>query len=177
MVNFLAIILYIIAYFGENVEKIGGKWLIFEFIYDSIICMNRDNKRGKIDISGLTKPPENQEYDVAVYFSKRGLDVVFIRPSNIKGTNSPDFVMGGKNWEIKSPIKQSQRTFDETFSKATSQSANVIYDLRRTRASDEKFFLENLLRKRVSPKIKTLLVITRDGRLLTVKGKFDIMKL
>ena len=99
--------------------------------------------------------------------------MIFARPSSIKGSNSPDFQMCGKNWETKSPVGNSERTYDDAFRKALKQSRNIIFDLRRMSIISEDKCLKVLRKKALSPKLKTLLVITKDGRLLTLKGKFD----
>lgn len=97
-----------------------------------------------------------------------------MQPSNIAGTNSPDFVMCGKIWETKSPAGKSQRTFEDDFRKAMRQSEHIIFDLRRKADSQVKWCIQKLRKQSATPKIKTLLVITRK-ELLILKGKFDIM--
>ena len=135
-----------------------------------------NTKKGRVDISELNTPPEKHEYDTAKYFAERGYDVVFVKPSNIKGQNSPDFEMGGKIWETKSPTGSSERVFDNNFRKAMKQSEHIIFDLRRMKKQNEVWCLNKINRQKSSCKIKTLLVITGDGRLLICKGKFDIIK-
>ena len=134
-----------------------------------------DKKIGKIDISALNVPPEKHEYETAKYFANRGLDVVFIKPSDIKGFRSPDFKMNGKIWETKSPLNGKERTFEGILRKATKQSEHIIIDLRRSGAKEEKLYVNKIRRQSSTLKVKTLLVITRDGNLLTFKGKFDII--
>ena len=135
----------------------------------------KNNRLGKIDISALNVPPEKHEYETAKYFAKRGLDVSFIEPSNIQGTNSPDFEMCGKRWETKSPIGSNLRTYEDLFKKALKQSENIIFDLRRLKPSDEERCFNRLQYLRKVSKAKNLLIITRDGRLLTIKGRFAKM--
>ncbi len=134
-----------------------------------------NRKIGKIDISELNTPPERHEYETAKYFANRGFDVNFIKPSDIEGTNSPDFVMDGKMWETKSPIGSSVRTYEDNFKKAIKQSENIIFDLRRLKAPDERKCIKILVRRSGLAKIKNLIIITRDGRLLTEKGDFGII--
>lgn len=136
----------------------------------------RKIKKGKIDISELNVPPEKHEYETAKYFADRGFDVCFVKPHYTKGMTNPDFEMGGKIWETKSPTKYSDSSFEDNFRKATNQSRNVIFDLRRLNDSDEKKYLARLKKKERSRKINTLLVISRDGRVLTIKGSFAIME-
>lgn len=61
------------------------------------------------------------------------------------------------------------------FKKAEKQSENIIYDFRRLRIQDEQVYKRELEKRSNSYRIKTLLVILRDGRLLTLKGVFDII--
>ncbi|MBQ1387442.1 hypothetical protein IIY68_01475 [Candidatus Saccharibacteria bacterium] len=136
----------------------------------------KNDKIGKIDISELNVPPEKHEYETAKYFAKRGYDVEFIGPHYIEGFRNPDFKMCGKIWEIKSPTSSSNSSFEHNFRKATSQSENIIFDLRRLNTRTEEKYIEKLVKGSSSSKIKTLFVITLDGRLLTIKGKFDNMK-
>ena len=89
--------------------------------------------------------------------------------------SSPDFEMAGKIWETKSPIKYSKHSFEDNFKKAVKQSEHIIFDLRRLSKKDETKYLQEIRKRKKSRKIKTLLAITRDGRLLTEKGLFDIM--
>ena len=136
----------------------------------------KKHKKGLVDTSALNRPPEPHEHKTAKYFSERGFDIVFIRPSNIKGTKSPDFTMAGKNWEVKGPIVYSESSFKDNFGKANKQSENIIFDLRRLSQKDEKIYLKELKKRKTTPGLKTLLIITRDGNLLTERGTFDIIK-
>ena len=130
-------------------------------------------KIGKIDISELNVPPEKHEYETAKYFANRGYDVTFLAPHYAEGMHNPDFMMSSKIWETKSPIGHSIRTFEDHYRKAKKQSPHIIFDLRRLEINEEQICLKMLKKKNKSPNIKTLLTITRDGRLLTIKGKFD----
>lgn len=134
-----------------------------------------EKKIGKIDISALNVPPEKHEYETARYFANRGFDVTFIGPHYINGYHNPDFVMAGKVWETKSPSGESRRTFEDNFRKATKQSEHIIMDLRRLKIAHESWCIKRLQEKSSMPSIRTLIAITHDGRLLTIKGKFDIM--
>lgn len=128
---------------------------------------------GGIDVSALNVPPEKHEHETALYFAKRGWDVVFMKPSSIKKQHSPDFIMNNKIWEIKSPIVFSKSSFEDNLRRAVKQSENIIYDLRRLRRNDEMKYINNLIKRSNSQKIRTLIVIPRDGKMLTIKGVFD----
>ena len=133
-------------------------------------------KIGKIDISELNTPPEKHEYDTAKYFAKRGYNVNFIKPSDIKGFNSPDLKMCGKIWGVKSPTSGSNASFEHNFRKADKQSENTIFDLRRLNYIVEEKYIGKLMKASASSRVKILLIITLDGRLLTAKGKFGNIK-
>ena len=128
--------------------------------------------RGSIDYANLKCLPEKHERATASYFADRGENIAFIKPSFVKGSRSPDFIMHGRIWETKSPIKYSKRSFEDNLKKAIKQSENIIFDLRRLKMNDEKKYLNELEKWSNSRGIKTLLIITKDGRLLTFKGKF-----
>lgn len=132
--------------------------------------------KGKIDISELNTPPEKHEYETAKYFANRGLDVTFIAPHYIKGINNPDFSMGGKIWETKSPVSENLESIKRRLTQAAKQSEHIIFDLRRIKTKSELKIVNILEKGCTSSNIKTLLIITKDGQLLTVKGSFDIIK-
>lgn len=137
----------------------------------------KNHKIGRVDYSALNKEPEPHEKYTAKYFSRLGYDIFFIKSSNIKGSHSPDFQMAGKNWETKSPITYSDSSFEDNFKKAKKQSGHIIFDLRRLSQRNEEKYLKELAKRSKSNKIKTLLVINRSGKLLTMKGLFSRIKI
>lgn len=82
----------------------------------------------------------------------------------------------GKIWELKSPVGFSERVFEDNLRKAIKQSENIVFDLRRLDPNTAEKDLKILKKRKELKTIKNLLVITRDGKLLTLKGKFDIIK-
>lgn len=132
---------------------------------------------GKIDISALNTPPEKHEYEAARFFAKRGKDVVFLKPSDIKKQHTPDFLMDGKMWELKSPMVYGRNSFEDNLRRAVKQSEHIIYDLRFLSIDDEQKYIKELNKWMSKKRIKTLLLIKKDGQLLTVKGAFDIIDL
>lgn len=134
--------------------------------------MEKNILTGKIDISALYYPPEKHEYETAKYFARLGFDVVFIKPSSIKGSHDPGFFIKNKAWETKSPNIYSKSSFQYNCRKAQKQSEHIIFDLRRLNKIDEQKYLAGLKRWSKMPCVKTLLVITKDGNLLDIKGRF-----
>lgn len=132
----------------------------------------KNGKIGKIDVSELNAPPEKHEYETAKYFANRGYNVTFIKPSDIKGARTPDFMMDGMGWETKSPIRYSNSTFEFNFKKAVKQSLYIIFDLRRLSKSDEKLYIVNIKKRAITSKAKIIVIITKDGQKIDIKGKF-----
>ena len=101
-------------------------------------------KIGKIIPNGVSL--EKHESDTAVFFTNLGFNVELIPPSNTPKSKSPDFIMNGKAWEMKSPQGKSRVTVEHAFKRAAKQSENIIIDLRRTKipSNQSKISLEKL---------------------------------
>ena len=123
-------------------------------------------KTGKIDTSKMRILPAKHEYDTAKYFADRGYDIEFIPPNNSPNVHTPDFLMGGVAWEVKSPTGKSRRTIEKNFRKAMLQSDSIIFDLRRCNISDDKCIAELEHRCEQKKNVKRMQVIKRDGTLL-----------
>ena len=130
------------------------------------LCYYTHMKKGSIDISQLNTKPEPHEYQTAEFFSELGKDIVFIKPSDIKDTHTPDFMMDGVAWEVKSPMGNSKHTIENNFRNAVIQSRYIIFDLRRTKLTDSQCLSQ--LRREFSarPYLKRLLIITHEGTLI-----------
>jgi hypothetical protein len=127
------------------------------------------NKYGKIIIPyGVI--PEKHELETANFFTELGKDVEFLAPSYTKGVYSPDVLIDGRIWEIKSPCGNSKRTIEGIYRHAEKQSPNIIFDLRRIKMSEPiavaKIKREFSLRNN---KVKCVFVITKDKKLLDLK--------
>lgn len=122
-------------------------------------------KKGIVDISNLITPPEKHELATAKYFAEMGKDVVFIRPSNIPDNHRPDILMDGIEWEIKAPIGKGRRNIEKNYHRASLQSENIIFDLRRMKLSDEQC-LKQLEIEFEDKHTKRLLVIKKNRELV-----------
>lgn len=67
---------------------------------------------------------------LAEYFSS---DVMVLRPRYMK---SPDLIINGEIWELKSPIGNSKNTIANNFKNARKQSTNIVIDLRRCKLDE-----------------------------------------
>lgn len=126
---------------------------------------------GNIDVSGLTTLPEKHEFDVAKYFASMGKDIKFLKPSQIPNTHTPDILMDGLEWEIKSPIGNSKRTIETNFRQAVKQFRYIIFDLRRIKVPEKQCMVQ--LEKELSarPYVRRLLIIKKNGELRELPQK------
>lgn len=124
-------------------------------------------KKGRIIPNGVSL--EKHENETVVYFTNLGHDVELIPPSNTPKAKTPDFMMGGKAWEIKSPQGKSRVTVEHAFKRAAKQSENIIIDLRRTKISTKESIVSVERLFKVSRRVRSLKVITRENKLLDFK--------
>ncbi len=124
-------------------------------------------KIGKITPNGVSL--EKHENDTVVFFTNLGYNIELIPPSNTPKAKTPDFMMDGKAWEMKSPQGKSRVTVEHAFKRAAKQSENIIIDLRRTKIPTDqaKTALEKLFGS--SRRVRNLKVITREQQLLDFK--------
>ena len=124
--------------------------------------MEKDTIRpGTIDISQLNNPPDKDEFSTAKYFAAQGKDIIFIRPSNIKGNFRPDFTMDGNEWEVKNPVGKGKSTIGRNLRHAIEQSDNIIFDLRHYRGNEVDCIAKLKKEFRLRHNIRKLLIIRR----------------
>jgi hypothetical protein len=112
--------------------------------------------------------PEPHELETVYLLSKHGKSIEFIKPNMTKGVRSPDIQMDGLLWEIKSPKGKSKRTIEKQFHRASKQSKNLILDLRRVKISLKKSLSETQRQFKIRRYIKKVIIITKDGKVLTL---------
>lgn len=124
-------------------------------------------KIGKITPNGVSL--EKHENDTVVFFTNLGHNIELIPPSNTPKAKTPDFMMDGKAWEMKSPQGKSRVTVEHAFKRAAKQSENIIIDLRRTKTPTDqtKTTLEKLFK--ASRRVRNLKIITREQQLIDLK--------
>jgi len=81
--------------------------------------------------------PERHELETAAVFLAQGYDVQFIVPSRTKGSKTPDVMIDGVLWEMKSPVGSGKKTIEKQLQRAGKQSKNIIFDGRRTTIDDD----------------------------------------
>ena len=96
------------------------------------------------------------------------VDVTFLVPRTGYKVKTPDILMRGNEWEIKSPTKFSGSTIEQNLRKATSQSGWVILDTARLKESDE-FLLAVIAREaKMRKSLRKLIVVDKRGRVVEV---------
>lgn len=109
---------------------------------------------------------DDHEYATVKFLASLGHDIELIPPSRIKGLRTPDIYMGGIPWEMKAPLGDGKRTIMNTLQNATHQATNLIIDLRRCKLPDSTSLREIQFHFRLSKRIRRILVITKDEKLL-----------
>lgn len=126
---------------------------------------------GTIDISHLNTPPEKHEFETAKYFADRGKNIVFLRPSSIPNTHTPDIQMDGLEWEIKCPQGKSKRTIEQNIRNAEKQSHYIIIDLRRIMIPEKQCMAQLEHNFNTKPGVKRMLVIKKNLELVEFPPK------
>ena len=124
-------------------------------------------KVGHIITNGVKLKPH--EESTAVFLAQYGFNIEFIRPTNTYRTRSADFLVNKSIWEAKSPDGGGNSTIGRQFHVASKQADKLILDLRRIKLPAVKAENQAKTRFEKSKNIKSLLLITKDGRLLDIK--------
>ncbi len=125
-------------------------------------------KKGYIIPNGVAM--ETHENKTVVFLTELGFVVELVpsRPT-IRQSKTPDAIINGKEWEIKSPKKNGKYTIEHMLQSAEKQSPNVIIDLRRNTAP-VRSLAKIKHRAGLRNKLKNVVVITKDGRIIDIKG-------
>jgi hypothetical protein len=124
-------------------------------------------KKGKIIPNGVIL--EKHEYKTILIFTEMGIDVELIPKSERKGIHTPDVIMDGLRWEMKSPKGEGKYSMQNTIQKAVKQSRNVIVDLRRVKRSQGRCLQELKKEFDNSNSLQRLKIITKSHRILDYK--------
>ena len=111
---------------------------------------------------------ENHEYETIHFLASFGFNIDIIRPTNAPGTRTPDFLLNGAVWEAKCPHGTGYSTIGRQFHYAGRQAERLVLDLRRIKLPAKEAEQESLIRFNRSRRIKHLLLITKDCRLLDI---------
>ena len=103
------------------------------------IPYSRKNGRISYDYPHKREP---HELDFVEILARFGQDIVFIKPSMVKGVGTPDCEWRGKRWEIKTLMNIKQDNIGDLIKGAFRQSKNIILDTSRYEADIASVALE-----------------------------------
>lgn len=84
------------------------------------------------------KQPRQHELDTARRLARFGVDVEFLPEIDGEGVKSPDVLIDGEIWELKSPQGSSEKsTIDSQLKRGKRQAENLVIDLARCGLDDE----------------------------------------
>ena len=123
---------------------------------------------GKVVIpAGHPNPPsKNEEYIAGILAFHYRTDVVFIVPVNDFKRKSPDILMNGVTWEMKSPIGDSKYTIQEQFKRASKQAKNIVLDTQRTKLQYERIETSVKLEMSKRHSIRKVILIDKSKKIV-----------
>ncbi|MDR2524004.1 MAG: hypothetical protein LBC95_00470 [Candidatus Nomurabacteria bacterium] len=111
--------------------------------------------------------PEKFEITAAQILAKHFCcDIEFLPEMSNK---TPDFVIDGVRWELKSPIGKGKHNIHHVFARAMRQSKNIIIDARRSK--DDVRRIRNKLKNeaKIAKTLKRLIFITKEEKVEVLK--------
>jgi hypothetical protein len=125
-------------------------------------------KRGEILIpAGVDIWPH--EMSTAQALAAAGKDIEFIKPAKRHHAKSPDILMDGLMWEIKSPKTDKLTSIERNHKRASKQADCIIIDSRRVHklkdASIQTFLVAKLRQQKT---IKKVIFVNRKRQLIDI---------
>ena len=109
------------------------------------------------------------ELDTARALANHGYEVEFLRTSNMPRHKTPDILMDGLQWELKSPRTDKLSAIERNLKRASKQSQNIITDTHRLQrlhdASVQKLLIQKL---RGQKTIQRLLLVNRKREVIDI---------
>lgn len=94
-----------------------------------------------------------------------GEDVEFLPVSHI---HTADIKFRNKEWEIKSPKGNSNRTIENNMRLALKQSKNIIIDLSRIKIDEKKAIKEIKRQTLLIKQVKKVIIITKTQKIIEI---------
>jgi hypothetical protein len=129
---------------------------------------NKKNKPGKIIIPVGMKPrPRPHEIEVAEILAEHfKVDVEFV-PTTERST--PDFLINGVLWELKSPQGKGKNNIQRQLQYASRQSSNVIIHAGRSKMHASKIRREVEYQFKIVKSAERLLYVSKDKKVVEIK--------
>ena len=123
------------------------------------------SKKGTIITNGIIL--QDHEKATVQLLIENGYDVVLIKPSTTQGSKTPDILIDGIPWEMKSPVGKGKWTIKNIMQKASHQCENIIIDLRRLdHFPQEKYVDEVKKHFQMTKRFKRLKIAVKGNILL-----------
>jgi hypothetical protein len=115
----------------------------------------------------LNPYPENYEVTAAALLARYfQANVTFVKRANYQ---TPDFIISGVLWELKSPTGNGKRTAQRNLQAALKQAENIVYDGRRSKMDQTKLRRELQHQYTKTFRMKRLVLITKTVKVLEFK--------
>jgi len=109
------------------------------------------------------------ELATAEVLASAGYIVEFLPTSKIRNSKSPDIIMDGVKWEIKSPRAQRLSAIERNLKRAYHQSTNIVFDSRRMDHLPDKSIQKELIKQFVLTKnIKRIIFVNRKNKAIDI---------
>ena len=130
--------------------------------------MVRKSKSGNIIIpAGMRPRPRQHEIDVAEVLAEHfKIDVEFVPTTE---HNTPDFLIDGTLWELKSPQGKGKNNIQRQLQYASHQSTNVILDASRSKIHSSKIRREVEYQFKIIKSVKRLLFVSKEKKVVEIK--------
>ena len=103
--------------------------------------------------------------------AKAGYVVEFLPAKTAKHTKSPDILMDGTKWEIKSPVAQKLSAIERNLKRAYHQSTNIVFDSQRMGRLPDKSIQKELAKQfKLTKNIKRMLFVNRKRKIIDVSS-------
>ncbi len=134
--------------------------------------MANKNSPGKIIIPRIANV-WHHELLTAKALAEAGYNVEFLATKSTRYEKSPDVLIDGRQWEIKSPRADKLSAVERNLKRATRQSGNIVVDSQRMHKIHDSSILKVLMKKYKQQKtIKRLLFVNRKREVIDM-SKLD----
>lgn len=109
------------------------------------------------------------ELNTAKALADAGYTVIFLTNNGERYAKTPDVLIDGEKWEIKSPKTDKLSAVERNLKRATKQSGNIIIDSHRMRKIHDSSIQRLLVNKSKQQKtIKRLLFVNRKRQVIDI---------
>ena len=120
-----------------------------------------------IKIAGLNVWPHEQV--MADCLARAGYTVEFIQPDGTKYQPTPDILIDGEKWEMKSPRASNLKAVERNLKLGSWQSNKIIFTARRMKGIPDKAVMRELSKKAAElPRINKIKFIDRHGKVIDI---------